>query len=209
MLPLGMTRARKPKKSAGDVAGRSAAEVLALKKANAWLLGLSITDELTGLYNRRYFHEQLEIEYARCMRYKRPFAVIFIDVDDFKKYNDRWGHPAGDELLREISLILRMNCRRSDLAYRIGGEEFAILCPEVAAAEARKFAERIRQVIATYPFPNAESQPLGCISVSSGVASYPRQGQSIETLLQSADRALYSAKRAGKNQVKVARSSRS
>lgn len=167
-------------------------------------MGLSVTDELTGLYNRRYFREQLEIEYSRCARYKRPFSVIVFDVDDFKYYNDRNGHPAGDELLREIGLILRMNCRRSDRPFRIGGEEFAILCPEVSAKECRVFANRVRQVIATYPFPMSEHQPKGAVSVSVGLASFPANGKSIDAILQAADQALYRSKRAGKNRVTLA-----
>jgi diguanylate cyclase (GGDEF)-like protein len=173
----------------------------ALEEANQRLNRLAVTDGLTGLYNHRYFHEQLQQSVERSMRSGTSTALLMIDVDHFKKYNDRQGHPAGDEALRTVARLISEERRTVDVVARYGGEEFAILLHDVARSTAVELAEKIRARVAVAPIAHAEKQPLGKLTVSIGVASCPQDGQTAEALLEAADVALYRAKKSGRDTV--------
>jgi len=162
---------------------------------------ISTTDPLTQLLNRRYFQRRSQEEILRAQRHKSPLSLLMLDLDDFKHYNDTHGHPAGDSLLIAVSRGIREAVRNIDVVSRFGGEEFAILSPQTRTAEALIVAERVREAVQKHPFPHREKQPLGTISLSAGVATFPDQAASLQELLDNADRALYKAKGAGKNQV--------
>ena len=180
-----------------------------LQAAVAELEQLALRDGLTGLFNHRYFQECLEVELSRAARHQHPVGFLFIDVDHFKHYNDRNGHPEGDKLLRKIANVLvggresglPVATRKSDVVARYGGEEFVMLLPETTLEGALIKAERLRSAIASYKFDNAHTQPLGCVSVSIGVACYPHHGKDKPTLIAAADRMLYKAKHDGRNRV--------
>ena len=181
-----------------------------LKAANAELEKLALRDGLTGLYNHRFFQEALTTELARAARYNNPVSLIFIDVDHFKNYNDMCGHPAGDELLRQLARLLvvtedvpevRFRGRLSDIAARYGGEEFVVILPMTDRDGAVIRADRIRTMIADFPFARKEVQPMGSVTVSVGVAAYPRDALDKVTLIQIADDAMLQAKRTGRNRV--------
>lgn len=160
-------------------------------------------DGLTGAYNHRFLHQILDSEISRCDRYGHHISLLMIDVDDFKCYNDVNGHPAGDKLLRELSDLLQEQTRAGDFVARYGGEEFAIVLTETSSAGSTIFAERLVVTVAQTPFDRGESQPLGRVTVSIGVASYPEDAATKNELVKTADIALYRAKTAGKNQVSV------
>ena len=162
---------------------------------------MSMTDHLTQLLNRRSFQERSTAEIQRAQRYKLPLSLVMLDLDDFKRYNDTHGHPAGDSLLIGVSNMIRQSVRGIDIVSRIGGEEFAILSPQTETGEALTVAERVREAVHLHSFPHDKSQPLGSVSLSAGVATYPNQADNLEELLNNADRALYRAKNAGKNRV--------
>lgn len=169
-----------------------------LRKKNDELQRLSITDGLTGLYNRRHLMETLESERRRADRTERTFAVLMVDVDHFKKFNDRFGHQAGDEVLLRVAGILRKCTRDVDLAGRYGGEEFCMLLTESTLEGAVEVAERIRSELRAVSFEGEK------VTVSIGAAEYPIDGESVELVLSSADAALYEAKRAGRDRVSQA-----
>jgi diguanylate cyclase (GGDEF)-like protein len=171
---------------------------LALEQVNARLEALSVTDPLTGLTNRRGLAAVFEAEWARGT----PLAVLMLDIDRFKLYNDRYGHLGGDACLRRVAAALSASARTGvDLVARYGGEEFAIILPDTDCAGARVVAERVRGAVAALAEPHLDV-PLGIVTVSVGVAAaIPTQHSSIEQLLARADAALYEAKRAGRNQV--------
>jgi diguanylate cyclase (GGDEF)-like protein len=158
-------------------------------------------DELTGLYNYRFFRECLHQETARAARSGAPLSLVLIDVDDFKPYNDRHGHEAGNAVLSALARLLAGSLRRGDVAARYGGEEFVLVLPHTPKAAAEGVAERGRRQVEEHPFPHAEHQPLGRITVSLGIATFPGDAVDIDELVRCADRALYLAKSAGKNQV--------
>jgi diguanylate cyclase (GGDEF)-like protein len=162
---------------------------------------ISITDELTSLYNYRYFRLRLRDEVFRSQRTGRPLSLVILDVDYFKNYNDTLGHPAGDQVLKQIAKILRNSIRDTDVAARYGGEEFCVILPEVDRNGARIFAERLRKAIEDHPFYKEEIQPNGKLTVSAGAATYPDDARIIKELLVRADNALYRAKRMGRNRV--------
>ncbi len=161
----------------------------------------AITDGLTEVYNYRYFHHQLERELKRAKRHWYKVSLIMIDVDHFKHYNDLNGHPAGDEVLRRLAEIFRNTTRTSDIVARYGGEEFIIILPETPNIAALKLAEKIRATVEEEKFLNGNSQPLGKLTVSVGVATFPDESQSPEDLIQRADEQLYNAKSKGRNRV--------
>ncbi|MGE5311826.1 MAG: diguanylate cyclase [Nitrospirota bacterium] len=171
----------------------------ALRERNRELHELSITDSLTGLYNRKHLMEVLTKEVTRAERYQRPLTLLMIDVDHFKLYNDTCGHLAGDEVLRNIAGIFRASSRESDCVGRYGGEEFLIILPETLADDAGRIADRIRSRLAEQDFA-AGSQTVK-ITISGGIATFPGNGRSPESLLKSADAALYQAKNRGRNRV--------
>jgi len=155
-------------------------------------------DALTGLHNRRYFHETLAREVGRASRYQRRLALIVFDVDDFKKVNDRVGHLAGDAVLAEAAERLLSVCRSADVACRVGGDEFAVVVPESSSEDAELLAGRIAQAIGSRPI-----SPGGTVNVSAGVAELRPDDRATE-LFQRADEALYRAKELGKAQTHVA-----
>ena len=172
-----------------------------LKEVNSALKEMAVRDGLTSLYNHRHFQEAFAKEIARAQRSDKPCSVAFMDVDNFKAYNDTHGHPDGDRLLRTLSEILISHLRCSDLAARYGGEEFVLLLPETPKAAALRIAEGLRVKVEQEHFPGREKQPLGCVTISIGVASYPEDGSDPPTVMACADQRLYKAKHGGRNMV--------
>jgi len=170
-----------------------------MSQQNKELQELSVKDGLTGLHNRRHLKETLASELARAERHRHPFAVLMIDLDHFKQYNDSLGHPAGDRLLVRIAQIFRESIRTVDYAARYGGEEFLVLLPESPPEAAMGVAERIRAMVATDTCGGAHE--TGRVTVSIGIAVYPKSGHTAEALIARADEALYEAKRRGRNRV--------
>jgi diguanylate cyclase (GGDEF)-like protein len=159
---------------------------------------LSVTDALTGLLNRRYIEERLVEEVKRSNRHGYPMSFILLDVDNFKSYNDTYGHPAGDEALKIVAAILRDTLRGADVAARFGGEEFSILLPQTTIDEAVAIAERIRANVEAAKFPCRK------VTVSLGVATCTSELCTTDGIVNAADKALYAAKHAGRNNVRVA-----
>jgi len=169
---------------------------------------MAMTDVVSGLANRRAFDEVLEAEVTRASRYENPLSLIILDLDSFKEYNDKWGHPAGDVRLREIADLLRANVRDPDVAARYGGEEFAVILPNTSKGGAIQLAERLRRSAeACAPYRNGNHSPISGYTISLGVANFPEDATSVEELLHAADNAELTAKRLGKNRVYAANSS--
>jgi len=188
-----------------DEANRRLAEANSrLAEANRRLSQLAITDGLTGLYNHRYFHERLSKEVERSNRTGLPLSLLMIDVDHFKHYNDANGHPAGDSVLREVARLLSEGRRLNDAVARYGGEEFTVLLVDTPRDSAMKVAEQLRSRVADHHFDNDDKQPLGKLTISLGLASFPEDASSSDGLVAAADDALYLAKRAGRNAVAAA-----
>ena len=160
----------------------------------------SIRDSLTGLFNRHFMQISLERELARAARRKLTLAVYMLDLDHFKKFNDTYGHAAGDMALKTIAEIFRSSVRTEDVACRYGGEEFTIMLPDMTPEIALERAESIRRAVANLRLP-FEGEILSGFSVSIGVAIYPTDAESADLLLSRADQSLYRAKRSGRNQV--------
>jgi len=150
------------------------------------------TDELTGLYNHRYFHERLEEEISRGLRFGSIFSLVFLDLDFFKRYNDSHGHLAGDEILRQVGQSLKKSLRKTDMAYRYGGDEFSVILPATSGPNAYRVAERIRKSV-----EEGISSRDRLMTCSVGVATWPTDGVMRDALIQSADSTLYHAKRWG------------
>jgi len=160
---------------------------------------LSITDPLTGLFNRRYFDVRLEEEFQRARRYGLLFSLAIMDIDDFKVFNDTEGHLAGDQVLREIALIMNNSIRANDILVRFGGEEFAIIMPQTTKEESFNVLERIRNNMYTLMIPALKRFPGKRLTISTGIAMFPECGEPVENVIICADRALYRAKTQGKN----------
>ena len=170
-----------------------------LSNANVKLALLATTDALTGLKNRRVFDERLDYECERSIRQKNPLSLMILDVDHFKMYNDKFGHPAGDHILQQLSMLLLQNSRSIDCVVRYGGEEFAVILPNTDATGAGILAERMRRVIMNNAWPER------MITVSIGVASImPQSTDAIRQLIEEADHQLYAAKDAGRNRISPA-----
>lgn len=159
------------------------------------------TDSLTGLNNRNYFFKMSQYHMERAVRDGTVISFFLFDIDNFKHYNDTNGHNAGDQLLIKMGRIIRESSRKNSTVARYGGEEFIVMLPGIAKEDAFIYAERLRETIAGYPFQHREKQPLGLISVSGGIASFPEDGDSIKKVIQHADILLYKAKSEGKNRV--------
>lgn len=167
------------------------------RRARDAAIRMSTLDALTGLYNRSFFFSALEREIARGDRSGRAFCLVMLDLDDLKSVNDRYGHVAGDQVLRNVADIVRGGVRKIDVAARYGGDEFVALLPETDPTGGWVLAEKVRLTVAEQGFAGIEPQP----TVSVGVVSYPADGRSADALLVSADRAMYASKRGGKNRV--------
>jgi diguanylate cyclase (GGDEF)-like protein/PAS domain S-box-containing protein len=166
------------------------------------LLNQSICDPLTGLFNRRYMEESLEREFSRANRNKTTLAIVMMDLDHFKQFNDTFGHQAGDTILRAFGDLLKRNTRGQDIACRYGGEEFALVLTDATLGGALKRAEILRQQVKQMNVEYA-GQVLGAVSISMGVAVFPDHGITMGDVLRASDQALYSAKREGRDRVSV------
>ena len=158
---------------------------------------LTITDDLTKLYNMRHFYVQLQLEMDRAARYKNPLSLLLLDVDRFKQFNDTYGHLEGDEILIKLASVIRDCLRKSDTAYRYGGDEFMVVLPQTQGDEAWKVAERIRTQFPA-AFPRREPDRVDS-ALSIGVVEH-RQGEDLSKLIKRADQAMYKAKKQGGNQ---------
>ncbi len=163
----------------------------------------TITDELTLLYNRRFFNETCFRELERVKRYNQPLSLLMLDLDDFKKYNDTFGHLCGDRILFRVGRLIKENCRNVDYPCRYGGEEFAIIFPQTTAAGALKVGQRIRTALSTIRFRTAPSVDPISLTLSGGVAAFENDKTTVEDLVNKADTALYRAKNEGKDRIYV------
>jgi len=171
---------------------------------NAHLYEMAMVDGLTGLFVRRYFDARIEEEIERCKRYQIPFAVVMMDIDDFKRLNDSHGHLAGDRVLREVAAVVKTQMRGVDTAARYGGEELALILPRTELVAALNQAERVRAAIADRRVVTGSDGPVLSVTASFGIAAFPESGATTaEELVRRADRALYRAKRTGKNRVEL------
>lgn len=165
---------------------------------------MATTDALTGLFSREYFMQQYNDSLNRSERYKRPFSLVLADLDDFKSVNDTYGHPTGDVVLETVGRMIMNVVRREDSAARYGGEEFSILLPETTPSKAKYPAERLRAGLEGHRFKIDDNK--FSLTISIGIAGFPEHASNAEELIEKADRALYEAKRAGKNQIRIFKS---
>lgn len=161
----------------------------------------TITDSLTGLSNFRYFQVQIKEEISRAARYKSVFALLIVDIDHFKHFNDTNGHQMGNEILKQVANTLKETLRPQDFIARYGGEEFVIMLPETSRENAAVAAERLREAVEQSEFPGGQNQPQGRVTVSLGGAVYPKDASVAGRLIEKADKGLYEAKRNGRNRV--------
>ena len=162
---------------------------------------LSYTDDLTGIYNHRFFIQQLTLEVERQKRYESPLALLMIDIDYFKHYNDTNGHLAGDQVLKAIAILIQRGVRQSDIVARYGGEEFSAILINAGREKAFEIAERVRRMVADTRIPNESAQPNGNLTVSVGLATFSPSISTLTDLIREADHALYRAKKAGRNRI--------
>ena len=174
---------------------------IAVNRANEFghINELSIRDELTQLHNRRYFFDFSKQELELSNRYNRIFSIILIDVDFFKNYNDINGHTDGDIALKQTADILRNQVRQGDILARLGGDEFVILLPETSVKCAITLAEKLRQKVADTHYKGEENQPYGKFTITSGIASFPGNGDNMTKIIKSADKRMYYGKGKGRN----------
>jgi diguanylate cyclase (GGDEF)-like protein len=165
---------------------------------------LAYLDGLTGIYNRRYFEQQISSEIERAARYEGRLAIIMIDIDNFKRLNDEFGHLLGDEVLRQVSTVFKQQLRKVDAVCRYGGEEFAVLMPQTSGGNALEVAEKLRRVVETFRFPGVPVK----VTISAGVAEFPSNGRTRDELVAAADAALYASKETGRNRVSPASAAR-
>ncbi len=189
-------------KLVGTVADRIALAIANLRLREA-MRQQSVRDPLTGLYNRRHMEEALEREVRRAIRSTRPLGILMMDLDNFKRFNDSFGHEAGDTMLREFGSMLSSSIRGGDIACRYGGEEFAVILPEAGLDATRQRAEQLRTKTRHLSVQHRGTS-LGSISLSIGVAAFPEHGSGADILLRAADSALYAAKSAGRDRVETA-----
>jgi len=208
-VPIGALHIVLNKTPSADVKNRfiTIADHLSLAVANMnlreSLKQQAIRDPLTNLYNRRFLDEALKNELLRAERHKQSLAVLMIDIDHFKKFNDSFGHDAGDYTLQEVGKVLLRLIRGEDIACRFGGEEFIVVFPDmphdILIRRAGEILQAVREIDLTF-----KNKPLGNVTLSIGVATYPEQGLNAEELISTADIALYQAKSNGRNQVVIA-----
>ncbi len=173
-----------------------------MAKMNQKLREMSYKDDLTGIYNRRYFNLALEEEIRRAERYRHTFSLVILDIDHFKLINDEHGHASGDKVLADIGRILKEDSRSSDVVCRFGGEEFAVILPETDVDNGRFFAEKMLQSVRRHDFV-LDSELTVKVTTSAGVSMYPSGGDNFEDLVNTADKALYRAKSEGRDRVCV------
>jgi diguanylate cyclase (GGDEF)-like protein len=164
---------------------------------------MATVDGLTHLFNHRFFRIQLRIEFQRALRYQKKMALVMIDIDDFKSYNDRYGHLAGDCVLAEVARVIRSTVRDIDLVARYGGEEFALILPEVDSTGGLVVAEKVRAAVGAQRFKTESGEEIGSITVSCGVTDNVNT-TGPNDLIRRADRALYWVKTHGRNLVRLA-----
>ena len=162
---------------------------------------LSVTDPLTGLYNRRHFEDTLEREFLRASRYDNHLSFAIIDVDFFKKVNDTYGHSTGDYVLKEVAYLILQNLRKTDMVFRYGGEEFTVIITETPKEKAIVPLERLRKAVEEYPF-SYNGQDIK-ITISIGISEVCENITTVHQLFDDADRALYKAKENGRNQIQI------
>ncbi|HVZ81829.1 MAG TPA: sensor domain-containing diguanylate cyclase [bacterium] len=169
-------------------------------RAHQKAVGLSMTDPMTGLYNRRYFDQALDQEIKRCRRYGRAFSLLLLDIDHFKRINDTYGHGAGDEVIRQVAGLIRRNLRGLDVVARVGGEEFAVILPETPPQNLNTVVQRLlREMRAAKPVPAAMAQKRGRVTFSIGVGIYKGGEAGPAKLMKAADKSLYQAKGQGRD----------
>jgi diguanylate cyclase (GGDEF)-like protein len=169
------------------------------------LVEKATTDEMTGIFNFRYFQDAIEKEFEKASRFNHNLSFIIMDVDFFKHYNDTNGHQAGDQVLKTIAGVLKNSCRDRDIPARYGGEEFVVVLPGTPLEPAVKVAERIRKAVEDTPMIYQENQPNKNLTISIGVSNYPLNASTVKDLIELGDQALYEAKTSGKNKVIVAK----
>jgi diguanylate cyclase (GGDEF)-like protein len=175
-----------------------------LRDANRSLETLATTDGLTSLFNRRHFQEMFDVEVRRAEQQGRVLSLLLIDIDHFKQYNDRYGHPEGDAALRRVAAQVKKSVRSSDMAFRYGGEELAVLMAPCAKAQAAEVAEKLRIAVRDNAQRPGTRLTGDRLTVSVGVASFPDDGAAPRALVDAADAALYAAKAEGRDRVTVA-----
>ncbi|RYY03064.1 MAG: GGDEF domain-containing protein [Gammaproteobacteria bacterium] len=176
-------------------------EIVELRREVNVLTELVRTDALTGLFNFRFFNETITLEMERTRRGTQPLSMILLDIDHFKKFNDKWGHEIGNHALVHISNLIKVAVRKLDFACRFGGEEFVILLPNTDLRQAISVADRLREMIATVPLEVADEQPIS-ITASLGVDEFTsRNSETSELFIRRVDEWLYKAKNNGRNQV--------
>jgi diguanylate cyclase (GGDEF)-like protein len=168
---------------------------------NALLYRMTITDELTGLFSVRHFRQAIGKQYSLFHEFGEKMTLLMIDIDNFKKVNDTYGHPAGDAILREVGKCILSSIRDPDLGFRYGGEEFAVILPASDIHAGKVVAERMRALIEHYPFKI--DRFVLQVTVSIGVASWPASSETVKEIISEADKALYKAKEDGRNRVMV------
>jgi len=159
------------------------------------------TDPLTGLHNRNYFHKMRQVFIEKAIRERTPISICLFDIDNFKHYNDTNGHNAGDLLLIELSQFINRMTRKNTVFARYGGEEFITMLSGISGKDALIYAEHVREAVSHHSFAHGEKQPMGCISISGGVACFPEDGDTLDKVIQLADKSLYQAKSEGRNRV--------
>lgn len=169
----------------------------AIGRREQMITDMALTDGLTALYNKRYFKNRLEQEFLRHQRSGNPMSVIQVDLDHFKSINDTWGHQAGDVVLKKVASVILANCRKNEIAARVGGEEISIIACECGPDEAKALAERLRLAIEATP-SHWQGQPIS-VTASMGIASVDRETDNAWQVYEHADKALYRAKQAGRN----------
>jgi diguanylate cyclase (GGDEF)-like protein len=209
VILLDIPKGRVPLSDIDMAAAMRLLDTASLAVSNALLheetVQLSKTDGLTGLKNYREFKEAFQAELLRSKRYQRTSSLLMFDVDHFKRYNDTYGHPQGDALLKNMAELIQNSFKDTDIVARYGGEEFAVLLVETGAkGQAVAAAERLRAMVEHHKFSHEETQPGGNVTISIGVSCYPEDGLSSEELIQAADEALYRAKNEGRNRVVAA-----
>jgi two-component system cell cycle response regulator len=177
--------------------------IQALRESEKRFLELSITDSLTSLYNRRHFHDLLHCEMERARRYTHPLSLLMLDVDNFKMFNDTYGHQEGDEVLSRLARVIKKNIRASDAACRFGGEAFVVILPETDGMGGASIAERIRERFKREVFSPRENEVVQ-VTVSIGVSQFIA-GDRAETFIARADELMYRAKKRGKDCVEFSK----